>query len=62
MLEVGVKAPDFTLKDKDGKEAVSYTHLDVYKRQRYRARVFRRSMRSSTRRGGQRELSVNIRW
>ena len=29
---------------------------------RYRARVFRRSMLSSTRRGGQRELSVNIRW
>ena len=26
-------APDMTVYDRDGKEAVSYTHLDVYKRQ-----------------------------
>ena len=43
MLEVGTKAPDFTLLNQHGEEislsqyrgqkAVSYTHLDVYKRQ-----------------------------
>ena len=47
MLEAGVKAPDYTLKDKEGNDIslssiynqyptvvpVSYTHLDVYKRQ-----------------------------
>ena len=35
MLQAGTKAPDFTLNDKDVNPVtpVSYTHLDVYKRQ-----------------------------
>ena len=28
-----MKIYDFTVKDMDNKDAVSYTHLDVYKRQ-----------------------------
>ena len=29
MLEAGVKAPEFSLQDKDGNIAVSYTHLTL---------------------------------
>ena len=32
-LEAGQAAPEFSLPDQDGTVPVSYTHLDVYKRQ-----------------------------